>query len=128
MPTALFVLVFVSVIPYVLAGLGGYAKVQQLGHLDNHHPRLQERKLSGRAARIIAAQSNAWEALAFYTATILTVNLSGVPWSDLSMPAIIFAITRMAYPVMYIADIAIGRTFVVIVGVTSCIYMLSLAF
>ncbi|MFQ0976875.1 MAPEG family protein [Vibrio campbellii] len=128
MPTALFVLVFVSVIPYVLAGLGGYAKVQQLGHLDNHHPRLQEKKLSGRAARIIAAQSNAWEALAFYTATILTVNLSGVPWSDLSMPAIIFAITRMAHPVMYIADIAIGRTFVVIVGVTSCIYMLSLAF
>lgn len=128
MPTALFVLVFVSVIPYVLAGLGGYAKVQQLGHLDNHHPRLQERKLSGRAARIIAAQSNAWEALAFYTATILTVNLSGAPWSDLSMPAIIFAITRMAHPVMYIADIAIGRTFVVIVGVTSCIYMLSLAF
>ncbi|ABU71166.1 MAPEG family protein [Vibrio campbellii] len=128
MPTALFVLVFVSVIPYVLAGLGGYAKVQQLGHLDNHHPRLQERKLSGRAARIIAAQSNAWEALSFYTATILTVNLSGVPWSDLSMPAIIFAITRIAHPVMYIADIAIGRTFVVIVGVTSCIYMLSLAF
>lgn len=128
MPTALFVLVFVSVIPYVLAGLGGYAKVQQLGHLDNHHPRLQERKLSGRAARIIAAQSNAWEALAFYTATILTVSLSGVPWPDLSMPAIIFAITRMAHPVMYIADIAIGRSFVVIVGVTSCIYMLSLAF
>ncbi|MCC8254336.1 MAPEG family protein [Vibrio campbellii] len=128
MPTALFVLVFVSVIPYVLAGLGGYAKVQQLGHLDNHHPRLQERKLSGRAARIIAAQSNAWEALAFYTATILAVSLSGVPWSDLSMSAIIFAITRMAHPVMYIADIAIGRTFVVIVGVTSCIYMLSLAF
>ncbi|HGY9594742.1 TPA: MAPEG family protein [Vibrio campbellii] len=128
MPTALFVLVFVSVIPYVLAGFGGYAKVQQLGHLDNHHPRLQERELSGRAARIIAAQSNAWEALAFYTATILAVSLSGVPWSDLSMPAIIFAITRMAHPVMYIADIAIGRTFVVIVGVTSCIYMLSLAF
>ncbi|MDK9757957.1 MAPEG family protein [Vibrio sp. D173a] len=128
MPTALFVLVFVSFIPYVLAGLGGYAKVQQLGHLDNHHPRLQERKLSGRAARIIAAQSNAWEALSFYTATILTVNLSGVPWSDLSMPAIIFAITRIAHPVMYIANIAIGRTFVVIVGVTSCIYMLSLAF
>ncbi|MDK9774337.1 MAPEG family protein [Vibrio sp. B181a] len=128
MPTALFVLVFVSVIPYVLAGFGGYAKVQQLGHLDNHHPRLQERKLSGRAARIIAAQSNAWEALAFYTATILAVSLSGVPWSDLSMSAIIFAITRMAHPVMYIADIAIGRTFVVIVGVTSCIYMLSLAF
>lgn len=128
MPTALFVLVFVSVIPYVLAGLGGYAKVQQLGHLDNHHPRLQERKLSGRAARIIAAQSNAWEALSFYTATSLTVNLSGVPWSDLSMRAIIFAITQIAHPVMYIADIAIGRTFVVIVGVTSCIYMLSLAF
>ncbi|HHC7308374.1 TPA: MAPEG family protein [Vibrio campbellii] len=56
------------------------------------------------------------------------MSLSGVPWSDLSMPAIIFAITRMAHPVMYIANIAIGRTFVVIVGVTSCIYMLSLAF
>ena len=28
MPTALFVLVFVSVIPYALVGLGGYAKIQ----------------------------------------------------------------------------------------------------
>ncbi|EKM24690.1 MAPEG family protein [Vibrio sp. HENC-03] len=128
MPTALFVLVFVSFIPYALAGLGGYAKVQQLGHLDNHHPRLQERKLSGRAARTIAAQSNAWEALAFYSATILAASLSGVPWSDLSMPAIVFAFTRMAHPVMYIADIAIGRTLVVITGIASCVYMLSLAF
>nr|WP_313956664.1 hypothetical protein [Vibrio jasicida] len=29
---------------------------------------------------------------------------------------------------MYIADIAIGRTLVVIVGIASCVYMLSLAF
>ncbi|MCF6453581.1 hypothetical protein L1076_18535 [Vibrio sp. MMG022] len=54
--------------------------------------------------------------------------MSGVPWSDLSMPAIVFAFTRMAHPVMYIADVAIGRTLVVIAGIASCVYMHSLAF
>ncbi|GAM63456.1 hypothetical protein JCM19232_2436 [Vibrio ishigakensis] len=39
MPVALWVLLFVAIVPYLLAGLGGYMKIKHLGHLDNRHPR-----------------------------------------------------------------------------------------
>ncbi len=127
MPTALLVLVFVSFVPYVLAGLGGYVKIKQLGHLDNHHPRIQANELLGSGARVIAAQSNAWEALAFYSATIFVAFASGVPWSELAVPSLIFGATRVIHPILYIANVATARSLVVIVGLFSCVYMISLA-
>ncbi|EGR0063588.1 TPA: MAPEG family protein [Vibrio vulnificus] len=128
MPTALIVLVFVSFIPYVLAAAGGYVKIKQLGRLDNHHPRVQANDLVGSGARVIAAQSNAWEALALYSATILAAFASGVAWSDLALPSLVFGFTRLAHPILYIANIATARSLIVIVGVSSCGYMVSLAF
>ena len=128
MPTALIVLVLLAFIPYVLAGLGGYAKIKQFGHLDNHHPRIQANKLEGVGARLMATQANAWEALAFYTATIVVVFASGVAWAELTAPALIFAATRVAHPVLYIANIATARSLVVVAGIGCCVYMLWLAF
>ena len=128
MPVALIVLVFVSLVPYVLAGLGGYVKIKQLGRLDNNHPRTQANELVGSAARVIAAQSNAWEALAFYTAVIFAVSASGVAWSELAVPSLVFGATRLIHPILYIANIATARSLIVVLGVSSCIYMLSLAF
>lgn len=128
MPVPLLVLVFVSLIPYILAGVGGYVKISQLGHLDNHHPRLQALELTGSGARAVAAQSNAWEALAFYTATIFSVSASGVPWNDMTVASLIFGATRIAHPLLYLANIAAARSIVVVIGVVSCIYMMTLAF
>ncbi|RZP53970.1 MAPEG family protein [Vibrio vulnificus] len=128
MPTALLVLVVVSFIPYVLAAAGGYVKIKQLGRLDNNHPRVQANDLVGSGARVIAAQSNAWEALALYSATVLAVFASGVEWSDLAIPSLIFGFTRVVHPILYIANIATARSLVVIAGVGSCGYMVSLAF
>ena len=128
MPVALMVLMFVAFIPYVLAGVGNYLRVQQLGHLDNQNPRAQAAELKGAGARAVAAQSNAWEALALYSATILAVFASGVSWPELTVPSIIFAATRLVHPVLYIANIAAARSIVVAIGLASCVYMLYLAF
>lgn len=128
MPTALIVLIFVAFIPYVLAGLGGYVKIKQLGFLDNHHPRIQANELKGSGARVMAAQSNAWEALALYSATILAVYISGVAWSELTVPSLVFAATRLAHPIFYITDLAVARSISVVVGLLSCAYMVSLVF
>lgn len=56
MTTPLWCLLAVAVFPYVLAGLGGYLRVQQLGSLDANHPRVQALELRDVAARAYAAQ------------------------------------------------------------------------
>ncbi len=127
MPTALIVLIFVSLVPYVLAALGGNVKIKQLGYLDNNHPRLQERELVDSGARVIAAQANAWEALALYSATIFVAFASGVAWDALTLPSLIFGATRILHPVLYITNIAMARSLVTVVGLLSCLYMLYLA-
>ncbi len=127
MPTPLLILVLVSLIPYVLAALGGYVKIKQLGKLDNHHPRIQSNELKGSGARVIAAQSNAWEALAFYSATIFAVYASGVTWSELTVASLVFGATRLAHAVFYITNMAVARSVVTLLGIMSCLYMISLA-
>lgn len=127
MPVALWVLLFVAIVPYLLAGLGGYMKIKHLGHLDNRHPRVQAQSATGITARVIAAQSNAWEALAFYAAVIMVCGFSGVDWELLTIPAVIFGITRVIHPILYLMNIATLRSITVVVGVSACIYMMSLA-
>lgn len=128
MPIALIVLVGVAFVPYLLAAMGGYMKIKQLGYLDNHHPRQQSDELQGAAARTIAAQANAWEALGLYSATIVAVSLAGVPLEALSVPALIFGASRVAHPLLYITNVALLRSIVVVAGVASCFYMVWLAF
>lgn len=128
MPVALIVLILAAFLPYLLAGAGGYARIKQLGRMDNNHPRLQANELQGSGARIMAAQSNAWEALALYSATVLVAWVSAVPWEALATPALIFAAARIAHPILYIADLATLRSLAFGAGFFACIYIISLAF
>ncbi|MBT8152254.1 MAG: MAPEG family protein [Gammaproteobacteria bacterium] len=128
MSTAIMVLVLVAFLPYLLAGLGGYSRIKQLGSMDNENPRLQSAELTGAGARIVAAQANAWEALALYSATLLVVFLSGVPMESVALPAMIFGASRVLHLVMYIANRATLRSIVFVVGFGSCIYMISKGF
>lgn len=128
MPVALWVLVYLAFIPYLLALLGGYLKIRQLGYLDNKHPRLQEKQLqSSSAARIIAAQANAWEALGLYLATLFIVYVMSVPWEELTVPAAVFGLTRVLHPILYFANIATLRSISVLVGTLCCAHMVWLA-
>jgi len=48
MPMILVTLFILALFPIVLASIGGYFRVQQLGHLDNHLPRIQQSLLEVR--------------------------------------------------------------------------------
>lgn len=128
MHTALLVLILVAFIPYILAGMGGYARAKQLGHMDNNDPRKQALELSGTGARIVAAQANAWEALAIYSVVIILNSAAGTAWALLATPALVFAAARVLHAVCYAANWASLRSIVFVIGLGSCAYMMTMAF
>ena len=77
MTTPLTCLLLLAAIPYLLAAVGGYFRVRQLGALDNNHPRIQATRLEGIAARAWGAQQNAWEALALFGTVAIVAHLRG---------------------------------------------------
>ena len=74
MTLSLWCLVIVAVLPYVLAGVGGYFRRTNLGTVDNDNPRGQAALLEGAGARAYAAQANAWEALALFLVGLALVH------------------------------------------------------
>lgn len=127
MTTPFWCLLIVAVLPYVLAGVGGYLRVQQLGSLDNHHPRLQAQELRGVAARAYASQQNAWEALALFGVAVLVAHLSGVDPAQTAIPATAYVATRLLHPILYIGDLAPIRTLVFVAGLGCCVWIFVLA-
>lgn len=127
MTTPFWCLLVASIIPFVLAGVGGYLRVQQLGVLDANHPRVQALELRGVAARAYASQQNAWEALAIFTAAVMLTHLTGADAGSTATASIVFIIARVLHPVMYIADQAYARTGVFTVGLGSCLWLFYLA-
>ena len=118
--TTPFWCLFIAVLfPYFLAPIAGYFKVQQLGNLDNTHPRLQSRELEGPGARAVAAQENMWEALAVFTAAVLVNHeISNDPETS-AMLAIGFIAFRVGHAVFYIADLDKLRS-LVFMGAFAC--------
>jgi len=124
MPYALGVLSLLIIMPYVLAISGGIAKRITCSTLDLHYPRLQDQKLEGLPARLVAAQANAWESLIFYSAILLALHLKQTDLNTVATPAIIFAISRLLHPLFYIANIAVVRSMVFGIGFLSALSML----
>jgi len=116
MTTPFWCLLVVAVLPYVLASLGGYLRMQQLGTLDNSHPRIQATKLEGIAARALGAQMNAWEALSVFGVAVMLAHLTHADAEASATAAVIYLATRLAHPVLYLADLATPRTLVFVVG------------
>jgi uncharacterized MAPEG superfamily protein len=127
MTTPFRCLFILAVLPYVLAGLGGYLRVKQLGHADNNHPRIQALKLQGAAARALAAQANAWEALTVFGIVAIVAHLVGADAAKSATASLVYLATRIAHPVLYIADLATVRTLVFTVGLGCIVWMMSLS-
>lgn len=123
MPFVFDVLFIVSLFPIVLAVSGGYLRYRQFGKLDNHHPRLQQSQLTGLAARVLAAQKNAWEALILYTAMCVLAYVSNIDINEFNYVAGLFLLSRIAHPVFYLLDMASYRSLVFLVGWFSCLYI-----
>ncbi len=116
MTTAFWCLFVIVVLPFVLAGVGGYYRIGQFGKADNNDPRAQAAQLEGAGARAYAAQANAWEALALFTPAVLVSHLAGVPASESAPWAIAFVVARLLHPVFYIMDLAPARSLSFLVG------------
>jgi len=120
MTTVLACLLIAVLTPYVLAGIGGYHKGKQFGKADNNNPRAQAAQLTGVGARAVAAQQNAWEALAVFTAAVAVAHLAGADAGKSATAALVFLGARLVHPVAYIADFPTLRTGVFVVGLVSC--------
>jgi len=123
MNTVLSCLLIAVLIPYVLAGIGGYHKGKQFGKPDNNNPRAQAAQLTGAGARAVAAQQNAWEALAVFTASLAAAFFAGVDASALVTPALLFLAARIAHAAFYLNDLASARSGSFFVATLACLWI-----
>ncbi|MCA9513067.1 MAG: MAPEG family protein [Myxococcota bacterium] len=93
------------VLPYLLAGTSGYYKTKQLGSLDNHYPRAQSARLTGAGARVVAAQENAWEAIAVFAPAVVVNHLAGGDAGTASALALGWVGARLLHAVFYVSDL-----------------------
>jgi len=110
-------LLIVILIPYVMSPVSGYFKARQLGSYDNKQPREQASQLTGVGARSVAAQLNAWEATAVFTAAVLVNHVKGSADPDTSaMLAVGFVVCRVVHAIVYLADLDKLRSLVFLVS------------
>jgi uncharacterized MAPEG superfamily protein len=123
MKTAIIVLACLCFLPYVMAFVASYFRKKQLGKFDNQNPRAQYAQLQGPGARAVAAQQNAWEAVAIYSAALLAVAASGVAVVYLAEAAIVVLIARLLHAIFYLANLDKLRTLSFTVAVGACFYL-----
>jgi uncharacterized MAPEG superfamily protein len=122
--------VIVAFLPFVLAWTGGYFKFRQFQKVDNKHPRQQAALLEGAGARAVAAQANAWEALAVFTAVLVVLHFANPEAARSSMAAnlsLVFVAARIAHPIFYVANVDIVRSLVWLVGMACAVWLVVLA-
>lgn len=127
MTTPFVCLMIVVLLPYALSTLGGYFKVKQFGTLDNKYPRIQGAQLEGIGARTWAAQANAWEATAVFTAAVLVAHAAGADPGKSATAAIVFVVARVLHALCYLANLDVLRSLVFLVGIGSAIWLFVLA-
>jgi len=123
MTTPFWCLLIACLIPYVLGGIGGYHKSQQFEKVDNNEPREQAAKLTGAGARVVAAQSNAWEALAVFAPAVLVNHVAGEDPGMAATLATVWVVARVAHAGFYLADVAPARSASFLVGLICAIWL-----
>lgn len=98
------------------------------GRYDNAAPRDYLGRLQGWPARANWAQQNALEAFPPFAAGVIIAHLVGnMAQGTLDLLAVIFVVARIAYGILYMADLATLRSLVWMVGfvVTVLLFVLS---
>lgn len=121
MTTPFWCLLVTILIPYVLAGVGGYFRVRQLGTLDNKNPRAQAQQLTGAGSRVYAAQANAWEAVPVFAAAVFVSHLAGAEARTAAILSQVFVVARVLHAVVYLANLDMLRSLVFLVGFACCV-------
>ena len=119
MTTPFWCLLIVVFIPLGLAAISGYFKSQQFGSADNNNPRAQSAQLTGTGARAVAAQSNAWEALAVFAPAVIVNHLGGGDPGTATIMSLVWIGARIVHAGAYLADVAPLRSLAFLVA-TGC--------
>ena len=104
-----------AILPIVCAGIaksGMFTIAPDKGGYDNNNPRAWLARQIDRRARANAAQATTFEALPFFFAAVIIAHLLQAPQTQLDILALIFIMLRIAYVIMYVADLAKARSIV----------------
>jgi uncharacterized MAPEG superfamily protein len=112
MTLALWCLLVASLLPIACAGIAKWG----FRGFDNNNPREWLARQQGWRARAHAAQQNSWEALAIFTAAVLTAHLVDASQATVDGLAVGFIVARFAYVACYLADWATLRSLVWLAG------------
>ena len=102
-----------AVLPIVCAGIakyGMFSMSRRDGGYDNHNPRAWLAKQTDWRARANAAQANTFEALPFFFAAVIIAHQLQARQTVVDILAFTFIVLRIAYVLMYVADMAKTRS------------------
>ena len=102
-----------AILPVVCAGVAKYGmfdKSRKQGGFDNHNPRAWLARQTDWRARANAAQANTFEALPFFFAAVIIAHQLQARQTALDILAFLFIVLRIAYIMMYVADLAKTRS------------------
>lgn len=102
-----------ALLPIACAGIAKYGtlgKSPRDGGFDNNNPRQWLAKQVDWRARANAAQANTFEALPFFFVAVIIAHLTQAVQTRLDILALLFIVMRIAYIMMYVADLATARS------------------
>lgn len=102
-----------AILPIVCAAIAKYGKMstpRREGGYDNHNPRGWLARQSDWRGRANAAQANTFEALPFFFAAVIIAHQLQAGQTQLDILALLFVMLRIAYVMMYVADLATARS------------------
>lgn len=102
-----------ALLPIVCAGIaksGMFRVSPKKGGYDNNNPRAWLARQTDWRARADAAQANTFEALPFFFAAVIIAHHLQAAQALLDILAFMFVVLRLAYIVMYVADMAKSRS------------------
>jgi len=123
MNTLIICLLIAAILPY-LAKIPVMKAMNKAGGYDNHHPREQAERLQGEGARAWSAHKNSFESLIVFTAAITTALATQHVTTFVQALAVIHIISRLAYHVCYLKDLATPRTLIWAVGLLCSLIIL----
>ena len=102
-----------AILPIVCAGIakvGMFSTPKGEGGFDNNDPRGWLARQTDWRGRANAAQANTFEALPFFFAAVIIAHQLQARQALLDMLAFMFIVLRVAYIVLYVADMAKTRS------------------
>ena len=108
-----------ALLPVVCAGIakrGMFRTARRDGGYDNYDPRGWLARQTDWRGRANAAQANTFEALPFFFAAVIIAHQLQASQVRLDILALVFIALRIAYVIMYVANLATARSIVWALG------------